>query len=478
MSDRRRQHRPDPKPLFDEAAERAVVGICLHDQNEFWKAFGRVKPEHFTIPRLGRVWEAMARCGETRQPINQNRIPLMIKNDQGEETPIKIFLAVLFNDAPPASEADIYVDTVVELASKRALLDSLEKARHEIIDMDIGNSVEIMRDVAIRQISGAFHGERDDDMMDYEQWANQFVNRATQNLNEEEEGAAGYSPGLASVKEVIGNLLPGKLYVLAGMSSSGKSALARQIMEAVAREAYMRKHGSVYIASLEMTGEEYAIRSLAQELRLASNYLEQGRLNPSEVERIAIAARRMSRLPIIVDQRPRMTMENIRARALKVKNTRGLCAMALDHLLLIKGGPRDSMLDRVSDATIEAKNMAKEFGIPVIMLAQLNEGKIMESETKWPNSTHLFGGQTIMQNADVICFVHRPAIVHAKTEPPKDAKAKKEGDMTPWERWNFKMEEIREKAFVYNNKRRGGAGNTRAEMLFDGPTMTFSDLNA
>lgn len=475
MSDRRRRE-PEQKPVASEAAERAIIGACLQDANVFWQSFGKLKPEHFTVPRLGRIWEAMMRCGEANKPINRNWIPLMIKGDAGEVTPISVLLAVLLNDAPPVSEADAYVETVVHLANKRAVLDALEKARSEIMAIDVGVPAENMKDVGIRKISTAFAGDTDDDMMDYAAWGARVARRAVESLEHEDGHAVGLSPGLQAVEEVIGRLLPGKLTVIAGMSSSGKSALVRQIAEAASKEARQRGLGFGYISSLEMTGDEYATRHLAEMVGIPGDRIEQGGLHRAEVAVLVKAAERMKSLPIKVDQRVRMNMEAIRARALKVRNTSGLAFIVIDHLLLIAGARGDSLLDRVSQATIEGKNMAKEFGCPVIMLAQLDEKKILESPSGWPNSSHLFGGQTIMQNADQIMFVHRPEVILAKKEPPEAAKAKKEGDDTPWQKWRDRMDEIQGKAFVFNNKRRGGAGNVKREMIFDGPIMTFRDL--
>lgn len=455
-----------------------MVGICLHDSAVFWQANGKLKQEHFTNPRLGRIWKAMLRCGETGNPINQRWIPLMIQGDAGEDTPLTVFLAALFNDAPPPSEAEIEVETVVHLANKRALVDSLEKAKHEILDMDVGVPAEHMKDVGIRVVSAAFNGDTDSDMMEYHQWGDRVFQKAAKNLQQGEQGSIGLNPGLRGIQEVIGRLLGGKLIVIAGMSSSGKSALARQMMESASQDAMAKKLGWGYVSSLEMTGEEYATRSIAEEMHIAASDIEQGSLNQSQVEALGNAVHRMKKFPLIIDSRPRQSIENIRARALKVKNTKGLSIMALDHLLLIKGGPKESLMDRVSEATIECKNMAKEFDIPILLLAQLDEKKIMESTFGFPNSTHLFGGQTIMQNADIVMFVHRPEVVLAKKEPAQNARNKgddSKDEKSPWAKWDELMRASKGKAWIYNNKRRGGAGNTRTEMLFDGPTMVFSD---
>lgn len=477
MSDRRRANK-EARPTFNERAERSAIGSCLRDDRIFWDNFTRLKPEDFAVPRLGRIWAAMQRCGEARKPVNQNWVAMMIDPiDRREDTPIQFYLTALFNDAPPASEADIDFETVANFSHKRAAVASLQLSISEILATDVGVPAEHLKDIAIRNISTAFNGERDNEMMDYHEWGARVWHRSVESMNREEEGGFGLSPGLTAVEQVIGRLLPGKLYVLAGMSSSGKSALARQIVEAASMDGLRQHMGKAYIASLEMTGDEYATRHLAEALNIASWKIEQGDLQLSEVERMGAALDRMKRFPIIVDSRPRLTMSQIRARALKVKNTSGVSLMALDHLLLIKGeGKMDSMMDRVSDATIEAKNMAKEFDCPVIMLAQIDEKRLMESTTKWPNSTMLFGGQSIMQNADGVIFIHRPEVLMAKHEPAMEARAKDDEKKTPWQKWNDMIEPYRGKGFVYNNKRRGGAPSVRKELNFRAEVMTFSDI--
>ena len=387
MNDRRRAQKQEATPLFDEKAERSIIGCCLHDSARFWEAHGRLKPEHFAIGRLGRIWEAMMRCAEASKPVNQNWIPMMIRGDKDEDTPLRVYLAVLFNDAPPPADAELYAEAVLHLANKRSLLESLDRAKQEILAQDVGVQAEVLKDIGIRHVSNAFSSGGDDDMMSYGDWGARVFARAQKSIESEESGF-GLSPGLRAVEETIGRFLPGKSYVLAGMSSSGKSALARQLMEAAALDAMRQKLGPGFVSSLEMTGEEYASRHLAEKLGIAADKMEQGDLNRGEVEAIGRQVARMKNFPLVVDSRVRQKLADIRARALKLRNTSGLSIMAVDHLLLIRpNGPADSMMDRVSEATIEGKNMAKEFGIPAIILAQVNEKKVLESSSKWPSTS-------------------------------------------------------------------------------------------
>lgn len=475
MSNRRGSRDREPTPLFSEQSERAIIGISLNDSAVFWDCYQKLKPQHFATPRLARIWDAMCRQAEAGKPVKANWIPMMIKNDSGEDTPLRIFLAAITNDAPAASEADAYVDTIIHLANKRALLDALDRAKSEILKLDESTPVEHMVDTGISMVTTSVDMDFDKDLRSYSDWARSLEKSAQENVEKGEDGGVGLSTGFSAVEEVIGRLLPGKVYVLAGMASGGKSALARQIAEAAAKDAFQRDLGYGYIASMEMTGEEYAARYMSEMLGIAGHRIEEGNLNRAEIEAIGRQVANLKRLPIMIDTRPRMNMENIRSRMMRVKNKNGLSFGVLDHLLLIRGSSKnDGMMDRVAEATIETKNIAKEFGIPIILLAQLNEKAIMESQSKWPNASHLFGGQAIQQNTDVTFFIHRPEIVLARTEPAKTQS--KDGDKkSAWDTWFDRMENSKGKAYVWNNKRRGGEGNTKRELSFDGPTMSFRD---
>lgn len=482
MNDRRRRDQPgEARPLFDDDSERALIGICLQDPSKFWEGYSKIQPETFGNPRLGKIWAAMSAAAAKGKPINQTWIALLIDpSDAKEDTPTKMFLSVLANDAPTVSDFDAYCDTVLHLSSKRSLVEAMDRAKAEILASDVSMPPEHMRDIGMKRLSAAFSADGgDDDMMSYAEWGARVAKAKREQYDAGEDAQMGLDPGLAAVQRVFGRLMPGKEYVLAGMSSSGKSALVRQIAEGCALSAAAQNLGYGYIASLEMTGDEYAIRSIAERCGIPADEIEQGNLNNQQVGSIEDHARKLARYPIIVDQRPRMNLETIRARALKVKNTKGLSFMVIDHLLLIKGGRVDSMMDRVSEATIEAKNMAKEFRIPVIMLAQILEKKVLESKIKWPSSNHLFGGETIVQNADVVAFVHRPEMLKAREEPAKretNGKGDEDKSASPWEKWNAQMEALRGKAYIYSNKRRGGAVIEKQEVAFHGPTMSFSDL--
>ena len=472
MNDRRRQREPENSPIYSEKSERITVGEALQNSDFFWEYNGKIKPSSFSIPRLARIWQAMNVATEKGRPPSKNWVVPFIQNDSGEEEPLLFYLNLLINDTIEEGRnfASIHADTVFNLANKRSVLDSLDAARNKILKSEFGTPPEHLQDIALKAIAKSVDADYDKDMRSYEDWAGEVWKETAANLERDEDaGGIGLPCGLRAVEEVIGRLLPGKLYILAGMSGSGKSALARMLAESASAEAMARGMGATYIASLEMTGKEYATRALAQRMGLASSMIEKGVIEHAQLEPMLKYAHDLKKLGIVVDSKPNMTIDEIKARMQKTKiKYGGLALGVIDHLIIIGAEKGENLFDKVTNATMKAKNLAKELEIPIILLAQLTEKKILETASGWPNASHLFGGETITQNADVVCFVHRHELVLAKKEPAKDTEAHA--------KWLTKMDNARGKATVFNDKRRGDEGRTSRELRFYGPTMHFEDI--
>lgn len=476
MNDRKRQQQKDKEqsPLFSEKSERIVIGEALMSQEFFWVYNGKLKATSFTTPRLARVWQAMVTAAEKGKPPSKTWIPLYIQGDSQEPDNIVFFLNLLINDASEEEYRDpaMHAETVFNLANKRAVLDSLKQAYNRVLTSDFGTPPEHLQDMAMKAIGGALDADGDVDFRSYAEWGLDLWREVAANHDRgEETSGMGLPCGLRAVEEVWGRLLPGKLYVLAGLSGAGKSALAAQIAEAAGAEAKKRKTGIGYVASLEMTGREYATRALAKEMGIGSDVLERGSIDKAAIEALYARARNLDRFNVFVDSKTDMTIDEMGSRMKKARIQKGGLAFAMiDHLIIMGAEKGEGFFDKISRSTIQAKNLAKSLNIPIVMLAQVDETKLMATSSKWPNTNHLFGGANVIkQNADVIGFIHRPEEVWRKLEPRKD-------DEEKHAKWVARMDRDRGKAVFMNDKRRGGAGGVTRELNWYGETTHFEDI--
>jgi replicative DNA helicase len=194
-----------------------------------------------------------------------------------------------------------------------------------------------------------------------------------------------------------GGLRAGSLYILAARPSVGKSSFAQNIGLALASDGL-----PTLMLSLEMTEDEVADRGVANLGKVSYSALLTGTRNHEKWTRASEAIDRFSRLPFFVDDQAALTLRDIRTKA---KSVKGLKVLILDYLQLCastrRDGNRNSEIEEISRGL---KALAKELGIAVIALSQLNRD-VEKRAVKCPNLADLRDSGAIEQDADVVMFL-------------------------------------------------------------------------
>ena len=99
---------------------------------------------------------------------------------------------------------------------------------------------------------------------------------------------------------------------------------------------------------------------------------------------------------------------------IKVANNDRLDFVVVDYLQLMANG--DDMNIEVSKITRSLKLLAKEFGLVVILLSQLNR-KLETRQNKIPIMSDLRDSGAIEQDADKILFVYRDSMYNSDGDP-------------------------------------------------------------
>ena len=116
--------------------------------------------------------------------------------------------------------------------------------------------------------------------------------------------------------------------------------------------------------------------------------------------------------PIYVDDTPSLSIFELRTKARRLVREHGVKIIMIDYLQLMNasGMSFGSRQEEVSTISRSLKGLAKELNIPIIALSQLNRG--VESregnEGKRPQLSDLRESGAIEQDADIVCFIHRP----------------------------------------------------------------------
>ncbi|SNT21961.1 replicative DNA helicase [Actinomadura meyerae] len=168
------------------------------------------------------------------------------------------------------------------------------------------------------------------------------------------------------------------------------------------------KHGlTSAFFSLEMGRNEITMRLLSAEARVALHAMRSGTMQDEDWTRLARRMSEVAEAPLFIDDSPNMSMMEIRAKCRRLKQQHDLRLVIIDYLQLMTSGKRvESRQVEVSEFSRSLKLLAKELGVPVIALSQLNRGPEQRTDKK-PMVSDLRESGSIEQDADMVILLHR-----------------------------------------------------------------------
>jgi replicative DNA helicase len=152
--------------------------------------------------------------------------------------------------------------------------------------------------------------------------------------------------------------------------------------------------------------------------RVDSQRLRTGHLRENDWPQLARAHGMLSEAPIFIDDTPAISILEIRAKARRLKTEHDIGLIVVDYLQLMRGrGPTERREQEISEISRSLKAMAKELGIPVIALSQLNRS-LENRPNKRPQLSDLRESGAIEQDADLICFIYRDEVYNKAEDNP------------------------------------------------------------
>lgn len=218
----------------------------------------------------------------------------------------------------------------------------------------------------------------------------------------------GITTGIAKLDQLTTGWQPSELVILAGRPAMGKTALMLHFAKSAAQAG-----SAVCIYSLEMSSTSLADRLLLSESSVEPESYRSGKMNREEWRDVELASERLSKLPIYVDDNPVVSMRYIRTHA-KTMRKRDKCDIIfIDYLQLAETSSGQKNYNReqeVAQVSRQAKIIAKELEVPVVLLSQLSRKcEERSGENKMPMLSDLRESGAIEQDADLVGFIFRPA---------------------------------------------------------------------
>lgn len=219
----------------------------------------------------------------------------------------------------------------------------------------------------------------------------------------------GIPSGFPKLDEATRGWQAGDLIIIAARPSVGKTALALHLADHAADNSIKRFPVAVW--SLEMGAESLVERMLSQKSEILLHRIQTGRLDDEQMKQLyQKGIQALHDLNIYFDENTGLTLNNLRAKARRLKKKHNLGLIIVDYMQLMSIGDdsrnREQEIAKISRGL---KNLAKELKIPVIALSQLSRDIEKRSGfKKKPQLSDLRESGSIEQDADVVVFLWAP----------------------------------------------------------------------
>lgn len=402
----------DALPPQDLEAERAVLGGCLLANDVIDDVEALLTPEMFYADANRRIADALFDMHHAGIPVDVLTLGKELeKRDDLEQIGGPAYLLQVLETVPHAAHSEHYAQIVRGCWRRRELIDACtETLREAFSPASDGDALWEAAEARLfakadAQSATAAEGEM----------IGTILEGAFQALWERQETHVipGVTTGWEGLDALLGALRNANLNVLAARPSMGKTAWMCNLMLNVA----LRGDG-VLCFSLEQSKLELAERLLCMLGRINSHNLSTGHLEASEIDSLNEAASRMQSLPLFIDDRGNLSMSKISATVRRqIRRMGNVKLIVIDYIQLIEMDGRHEFREKaIAEVTRRLKFLAKDTGLPILALAQLNRG-VENREDKRPRLSDLRESGAIEQDADVVMFIHRPDVYDPGDRP-------------------------------------------------------------
>lgn len=253
----------------------------------------------------------------------------------------------------------------------------------------------------------------------------------------------GLPTGFPSIDRMTGGLKGGQLIIIAARPAMGKSVFGMNIVRNICKlpefcepeqpekpepapapkpdgdvlsalaalvESHRKTGKWCAVFSLEMSSEQVATRLLAAEANINVSALSKADITQADTPRLLAGSQSLSRCHVVIDDTASLSLAALKSRIRRIANERNVGCILVDYLGLIDTGAGDSnmayAIGRISRAL---KVLAKEMGIPILLLVQLSR-KVEEREDHRPQLADLRDSGSIEQDADVVMMIYREEV--------------------------------------------------------------------
>jgi replicative DNA helicase len=388
-------------------AERSILGAILLDNLAYNQAAEHLKPEDFLLDSHRRIYSRMMDLAESSRAIDHLTLAEELQR-HAEFEPIGgyAYISGLLDGVPDRPSIEHYIKIVRDKAMLRGIISISTAAIARASDQsdlaeDVLNDTEAqIFALSEKRIGRGFMGVQE------------IVRESFGSIDallQRGQRITGLATHFDDLDSITCGLQRSDLVIVAARPSMGKTAFAMNIAE----NAAIEDGKTVAVFSLEMSKEALLQRMLCSVAKVDSHRFRTGSLWQDDTRKVQRAMEKLAQAPIYIDDTPGIAVGEMRAKARRLKQSKGaLDLIVVDYLQLMSGGGKryENRTQEVSAISRGLKALAKELAVPVVALSQLSRAPESRGGDHRPQLSDLRESGSIEQDADIVMFIFREEI--------------------------------------------------------------------
>ena len=392
--------------LYVSELEKAVLGTLMTDKKAYALISDILCPESFYEHRHQLIYSAITDLAVNQKPVDILTVKEQLsKRGELEEVGGPFYITQLSSKVASSAHIEYHARIIAQKSLARELItftsNIQSKAFDETLDVD-----DLMQEAEGK----LFEISQQNMKKDYTQ-INPVIDEAyklIQKAAARTDGLSGLESGFTKLDKMTSGWQNSDLIIIAARPAMGKTAFVLSMAKNIAVDF----RNPVALFSLEMSNVQLVNRLISNVCEIESGKIKSGQLAGHEWQQLDYKLKNLLDAPLYVDDTPSLSVFELRTKARRLVREHGVKIIIIDYLQLMNasGMAFGSRQEEVSTISRSLKGLAKELNIPIVALSQLNRG--VESregiDGKRPQLSDLRESGAIEQDADMVCFIHRP----------------------------------------------------------------------
>lgn len=346
------------EPTHNDAAEREILGTLLQEPAFYEAAYG-LSPNDFGVSHHKTVWRAVNRLVSDGRSIT----PQAVRALSGTEVPADLLERLMSDATRDEALFKAAVDNVRDASSRRYVSKLLLDTRREVetskdpLQLIVSRSAAAIDRAAAGNSNPLFSGRE-----------------ASQKLREQHKNPLPrLRTGLAKFDHVLGGgLPPRRMIAVVAKTKTGKSTLCATCSYNLSEQEVPHA-----VISLERSSTDLQALSTARAIQTTAARIER---SFDDYEKQIIAYENSGRADFCsYYHKPGATIDEIRQVVVTARRTRGIRALFLDYLQLIRSTGPGNRTEKLTEAAQILADLTNDLDIATVVFSQSDdEGRARE----------------------------------------------------------------------------------------------------